>query len=358
MPRIIVLIAFITLAAWCIHFLLRFAGGVEGAKKRAAEGSRTEQYILGTMYETGTKVPKDIPAAIGWYKMAAEQGHVEAQSRLAKLLEQTGDYLNAILWAKKAAEQNDLNALTLLGLMSFNGQGAPRDTKAATVLLQRPADSGDTTAQAALALCYLFDTSEAVNAAKAAEWAKKALPELRKKAEKGDHYAEYTLAVFYREGCGVEKDLVQARGWYRAAAEQGYTPASTSLGLMQAHGIGGAADHYEAFKLLSRAADAGDALAQANAGIMLLNGLGTKADPVAAEKYLRKAAEQGDREAMFGLGAILADGLHGKRDFAEAYFWLMRASLRGHAKATDAAAQVLPTLQTEEAEKIRRRAQN
>lgn len=60
---------------------------------------------------------------------------------------------------------------------------------------------------------------------------------------------------------------------------------------------------------------------------------------------------------MFGLGAILADGMLGERDFAEACFWLVRAASKGHKKAEAAAAQVLPALQTEEAEKIRLKAQ-
>jgi len=353
MSRYFIVILLILGTALIVNLLMRFAGGVEGAKKRALAGSGKEQYILGTMYEGGFKVAKDIPAALGWYKMAAEQGHIEAQSRMAKLLERSGDYLNAILWAKRAAEQGDMNALVVLGLMSFNGQGVKRDTKAAAELLQRPAEAGDTTAQAALALCHMYDNDRS----KANEWARKAFNKLLDKAQSGDEYAAYTLAVFYREGCGVEPNMEEARRWYEAAADKDYTPAQTSLGLLRAHGIGGKQDYAAAFKLLSRAAEKGDAVAQANTGIMLLNGNGTTADPVASAHWLRKAAEQGDAEAMFGLGAILADGMTGQRDFAEAYFWLTRAGLRGHKKAEAAAAQVLPALQTEEAEKIRARAQ-
>lgn len=353
MGRLYIFIFAILVIAFLVHLLMRFSGGVEGAKKRALSGSRNEQYVLGTMYETGTQVAQDAKEACVWYKMAAEQGHIDAQSRLAKLLERSGDYLNAILWAKRAAQQDDMNALTLLGLMSFNGQGVKRDTRAAAELLRRPAEAGDTTAQAALALCHMYDNDRST----ANEWARKAFDRLAEKADKGDEYAAYTLAVFYREGCGVAQDMAEAQRWYAAAAEKDYTPAQTSLGLLRAHGIGGKQDYAGAFKLLSRAAEKGDAIAQANTGIMLLNGNGTPADPAAAARWLRKAAEQGDAEAMFGLGAILADGMTGARDFADAYFWLVRAALKGHKKAEAAAAQVLPALQTEEAEKIRLRAQ-
>ncbi|MEZ0261013.1 MAG: hypothetical protein ACAH80_08385 [Alphaproteobacteria bacterium] len=353
MGRIYIFIFVIVVGAFLIHLLMRFSGGVEGAKKRAQAGSSRDQFILGTMYETGTQVTQDTKEACVWYKMAAEQGHIEAQSRMAKLMERSGDYLNAILWAKRAAAQDDMNALTLLGLMSFNGQGVKRDTKAAAELLQRPAEAGDTTAQAALALCHMYDSDRS----KANEWARKAYDKLREKAQKGDEYAAYTLAVFYREGCGMAKDMAEAERWYTASADKDYTPAQTSLGLLRAHGIGVKQDYASAFKLLHRAAEKGDAVAQANTGIMLLNGNGTPADPVASATWFRKAAEQGEPEAMFGLGAILADGMTGPPNYAEAYFWLTRAASKGHKKAEAAAAQVLPALQTEEAEKIRAKAQ-
>jgi len=46
------------------------------------------QYFLGRMYENGQGVPKDVKAAAGWYRKAAEKGVADAQYRLAELYEQ------------------------------------------------------------------------------------------------------------------------------------------------------------------------------------------------------------------------------------------------------------------------------
>jgi hypothetical protein len=37
------------------------------------------------MYGTGTGVPQDYAEAVKWYRMAAEQGDAEAQSRLDEM---------------------------------------------------------------------------------------------------------------------------------------------------------------------------------------------------------------------------------------------------------------------------------
>ena len=41
-------------------------------------------------------------------------------------------------------------------------------------------------------------------------------------AEKGDRVAQYNSGVFYDNGLGVAKDLVQADSWNRKSAEQGF----------------------------------------------------------------------------------------------------------------------------------------
>ena len=48
------------------------------------------QLLLGRMYDKGEGVPKDFIEASRWYRKAAEQGHVVAQSHLAAIFQ--GDH--------------------------------------------------------------------------------------------------------------------------------------------------------------------------------------------------------------------------------------------------------------------------
>ena len=43
------------------------------------------QFILGSLYEYGTGVPKDTAQAAAWYRKAADQGHANAKQRLETL---------------------------------------------------------------------------------------------------------------------------------------------------------------------------------------------------------------------------------------------------------------------------------
>ena len=48
----------------------------------AEQGDSNAQFNLGVMYEFGNGVNQDINRAIGWYYLAAQQGHVEAMGVL------------------------------------------------------------------------------------------------------------------------------------------------------------------------------------------------------------------------------------------------------------------------------------
>lgn len=51
----------------------------------AMAGNAEAQYYLGTYYEKGDGVPRDIQTAIEWYKKSAKQGYSAAKKRLIKL---------------------------------------------------------------------------------------------------------------------------------------------------------------------------------------------------------------------------------------------------------------------------------
>ncbi|MFT5440340.1 MAG: TPR repeat protein [Alphaproteobacteria bacterium] len=84
----------------------------------------------------------------------------------------------------------------------------------------RLAETGDVTAQVAIAGIYRAGTGRTVDIGKAAHWYSKA-------ARAGDAVAQMNLGEMYQHGWGVKQDPVMAYGWYERAAAQGKQWAAT-----------------------------------------------------------------------------------------------------------------------------------
>ena len=85
------------------------------------------------------------------------------------------DYVQAVKWNRKAAEQGFANAQYDLGVTYYNGQGVPQDY------------------------------------AEAVKW-------YRKAAAQGKADAQYNLGLMYHNGQGVPQDYVHAHMWFNLAA--------------------------------------------------------------------------------------------------------------------------------------------
>jgi hypothetical protein len=89
------------------------------------------QYGLGVMYYKGRGVPQDDSEAVRWFRKAADQGDMQAQSYLGfRYFHGQGvpqDYAEAARWYRKAAGQGDVDAQYALGFMYRNGQGVSRN---------------------------------------------------------------------------------------------------------------------------------------------------------------------------------------------------------------------------------------
>ncbi|CAN0424903.1 unnamed protein product, partial [Laminaria digitata] len=51
-------------------------------------------------------------------------------------------------------------------------------------------------------------------------------------ADDGNVWAQHSLGYLYEKGWGVEKDLAEARDWYREAAERGNANSMVNLGAL------------------------------------------------------------------------------------------------------------------------------
>ena len=82
------------------------------------------------------------------------------------------------------------------------------------------------------------------------------------KADAGDATACYQVALAYKEGSGVEKNLSAAFNYMKAAAEQGYSPSYIEVAKMYHGGRGVTKDRDVAEQWYQKAADAGNAEAR------------------------------------------------------------------------------------------------
>ena len=124
----------------------------DALRTRAEQGDAEAQYEFGCMYDVGcldetvlsNGLDLEIDAlgdaeAARWYRLAAEQGHAAAQSRLGDFHQFVSgvpqDYPEAVRWHRSAAEQGHADAQWSLGLMYEVGVGVPQDYVAAHVWL-------------------------------------------------------------------------------------------------------------------------------------------------------------------------------------------------------------------------------
>jgi hypothetical protein len=112
------------------------------------------------------------------------------------------------------AEQGNINAQYLLGLMYQLGQGINRDHSEAIEWYRKAAEHGHIDAQVKLGHMFYNVSWRHKNSDEAMIWFSKA-------AEQGNAEAQYYLANMYQHGQGVTRDLKEAENWYIKAIEHG-----------------------------------------------------------------------------------------------------------------------------------------
>lgn len=240
------------------------------------------------------------------------QSQVEVGTRYAigDGIESSAD--NAINWWKKAADQENTDALHYLGYaFTYGVTGLPWEK---TVKI---------------------DT-------------KKGFDFYKRGAELGDPRSQYELGKFFEQGVAVKKNLQAAFDWYSKAASQGDHDAESALGEIYYFGSGVQKDFNKALEFFIKAAEGGILSAQIHAGIMYDLGDGTPKDYNKAAHYYRKAAMMGNATAQNSIGSKYAEGKGITKDNVLAYAWFNLASAKGDKLATDNRAIVEKRLSIEE----------
>lgn len=199
-------------------------------KPLAESGHAKAQIYMGSIYDKGLGVERDLQKALYWFEQSAEQGGVKLQYDLGVRYQRGTDIkkddAKAVYWWQKAADAGLAQAQYNLALMYARGTGVDVDYDKAVALFQLAAEQGLADAQYALGLSYTLGQGVPLDYGEAYRLFKLA-------AKQGYPSAQYNLAVLTESGEGTRADLEEALTWYRKAAEQGNDLALKRLALLE-----------------------------------------------------------------------------------------------------------------------------
>ncbi len=152
-----------------------------------------------------------------------------------------------------------------------------------------------------------------------------ALKWFEKAAKQGHARGQHHLGMWYEGGIGVKVDYREAARWHRRSALQGYAPAQVSLGNLYLNGQGVDEDRAEAFRLYKLAAEQELPIGQLSLATMYVNGLGTAVDNKEAFRLALAAANQGLAEAQNQVGYYYSNGIGTPVDHELAVAWFRKA---------------------------------
>eukprot|EP01134_Creolimax_fragrantissima_P006499 CFRG6499T1 len=147
----------------------------------AAQNKMAGAYLyIGEIYAAGLGVDADLPRAIDYFKMGAEESDPHCCMALGQVYSTAGpeqSYHDAFEWHMKASDLGNLAGAYNVGTHYFGGRGTNQDFSKAAEYWAKAADGGFT-------------------------------------------HAMVNLANLFVEGRGVEQDLYRARDYYRKASEK------------------------------------------------------------------------------------------------------------------------------------------
>lgn len=329
------------------------------------------QYALALLYMEGYGVEKDLDAAELWAQKAADQGY-ESAAKLVKELQEkrsaTSDalalgmnfyeqenYEQAVRHFRTAANADHPYAQACLAVCYATGEGVEKDLDTAELWAKRALDSGDEKAAALLDAIHEEQRDEAfesgVSCYEQGDYTQ-AFQYFHTAAQLGLPNAQFSLALCYFEGEGVEQNLDMAILWVERASEQGFEAAAELLELLKtakAHpfDLGVACyekgDYTQAVQYFRIAAEQGDVKAQFNLAHCYAQGEGVEKNQSEAVRWYRAAAEQGDQQAAEALARLrknegkdaffLGVACLEKGDYVQAARFFHNAAELGHAKS-------------------------
>lgn len=219
-----------------------------------AKSDPKADYYLGKMALYGYGRPRSEALAIEYFKKSASKGFLPAEKFLATYelgVNHRPD--QALLWFKKAAEENDEASIMYCAAAYRYGLGVKKSEDLAKKYYILAARLNNSIAQMALAVDFL-NTKQIANHKLGLNWLTKAVlgdnPEAKtlmatyhakgylveqdlmkaKDFLESSRASGHIAAVFQLGNIALqEKDYLAAKSWYQQAADQGYAPAELAL---------------------------------------------------------------------------------------------------------------------------------
>ena len=178
------------------------------------------QYIVGAAYY----VKEDYENAEVWWKKAASQNQLDAILWLyIHYDDNKKDSLTAFQYLRQAADLEQPKALCDIGFYYLNGYIVSKDISKAIDYYERSARLGCTEAYNHLGSIYYWNKYGVENRQRAASYWKQG-------AEAGNPECQYNYGCVLKKGQGVKKDKHQAIHWFSLAAQNGDEDAKRELG--------------------------------------------------------------------------------------------------------------------------------
>lgn len=309
--------------------------------KEKADESADAQFQIGRCYEEGENVQQSYKLAFHYYKLAADQGHLEAQVFLAMLYDDglgvKQDSKQALYYYKLAAEQESPAALAQLGKFYNEGKGGvEKSPKEAVRYYEMAADLGSSTAWKYLAEAYKRGVGVEKSKEKAKYYQQKTFQQTKEEADEGDSAAQSNVGCLYENGEGVEKSIESAVHYYQLSADQNFSRGLYHLAECFAEGKGVQKSSEKAIHYYKLAADQGYTLAQSSFARYLLN---NKINEEQGVHYLKLVVQGGQCRPMFlasceyDLGKCFEKGTGIKKSALNALYYYKIAAEHGDASA-------------------------
>lgn len=235
---------------------------IEELKSKAEGGDVESQKMLGDIYLTPRLqygfIKPNKNEGIKWYRLAADQGDVDAMFIVGKLLWSTTTL--SIHYLKKAAELGHSEARYRLAMQCFKAGNQVEAVRHYEIAMDDSKLDISLRADCAFNVGASYDFENEPEIYIAIEYYEQAY-------EWGNSKAAYNLGRIYEEGCTVieygtptteyeviKRDLKKASHWYLKSAEMGYSDGMHRCAEWYKHGNGFLKNYEKAFDWILKAA--------------------------------------------------------------------------------------------------------
>ena len=193
----------------------------------ARAGDNLAKLAVGESYESGLGVRQSLAEAAKWYREAALAGVLDAQYRLALLIEKGAAGLKpdkeaALKLFQAAANKGHAPSQLLYAQKLHRADGVAKDDKASAKWLLAAAEQGLAVAQNDYGSMLLHGWGVERNLDEAFKWFAKA-------ADQNELWGMNNLGGMYEQGWGTPKDQSKAVEQYQHAAAKGNEAARKNL---------------------------------------------------------------------------------------------------------------------------------